>query len=78
MIYYFTALIISYSIGDQEALATVWYKNEQHCIEAMNSQFADPLYNHLYELYGTDIMMSCEVSNVVSYKLVPKMRPENG
>lgn len=76
MIYYFTALVISYSIGDQEASAVVWYDRERHCIEAMNDRLADPIYNHLYELYGNDIMMKCFVSEEVSFKLRPRLRPE--
>lgn len=77
MIYYFTALVFHYAIGDNLVSAAVWYENEQHCIEAMNERYADPLYNHLYDLYGTDIMMSCEVSDVVSYKVRPKLRDES-
>jgi len=76
MLYYFTALVLHYAIGENTVSAMVWYENEQHCIEAMNEQYADPLYNHLYDLYGSDIMMSCEVSDVVSYQLRPRLRPE--
>ena len=76
MIYYFTALVISYAIDANEVHAMVWYDNERHCLEAMNERYADPLYNQLYELYGSDIMMSCEVSEVVSYTVRPKLREE--
>ena len=76
MIYYFTALVFHYAIGENVVSAAIWYDSEKHCVEAMNEQYADPLYNQLYELYGPDIMVSCEVSNVISYKLKPKMRPE--
>ena len=76
MIYYFTALVISYAIDANEVRAMVWYDNERHCLEAMNERYADPLYNQLYELYGSDIMMSCEVSEVVSYTVRPNLREE--
>ena len=76
MIYYFTALVISYAIDANEVHAMVWYDNERHCLEAMNERYADPLYNQLYELYGSGIMMSCEVSEVVSYTVRPKLREE--
>ena len=76
MIYYFTALVFHYAIGDNLVSAAVWYENEQHCQEAMDQRYADPLYNQLYELYGSDIMVSCEVSDVVSYRVRPKLRPE--
>jgi len=76
MIYYFTALVISYSMGDQEASAVVWYDRERHCQEAMDDGLGDPLYTQLYELYGEDIMMSCHVSEDVSYVLRPRLRPK--
>ena len=76
MIYYFTALVISYSMGDQEARTVVWYDRERHCQEAMDDGLADPLYTQLYELYGEDIMMKCHVSEDVSYVLRPRLRPK--
>lgn len=76
MIYYFTALVFHYAIGENTVSAAIWYDNEQNCMEAMNQQYADPLYNHLYDLYGSDIMMACEVSDLVSYQVRPKLRPE--
>jgi len=78
MIYYFTALVITYTIGVNEVNTVVWYENESHCQEAMDSGLSDPLYDHLYELYGNDIMMNCEVSDKVSYMIKPKERPEDG
>lgn len=76
MIYYYTALVISYAIDGEPVKATVWYSRESHCQEAMNDNLGDPIYNHLYELYGTDIMMACYVSDEVSFVLRPKLRPE--
>lgn len=76
MIYYFTALVFHYAIGENTVSAAIWYDSERHCIEAMNERYVDPLYNQLYELYGSDIMVSCEVSDVVSYQIKPKLRPE--
>ena len=76
MIYYYTALVISYAIDGEPVKAAVWYDRESRCIEAMNDRLFDPLYNHLYELYGTDIMMQCYVSEEVSYILRPELRPE--
>ena len=78
MIYYYTALVISYSMDpDTVTKSFVWYDRERHCVEAMNDKLADPLYDQLYELYGEDIMMSCQVSDQVSYVLKPKLREEN-
>lgn len=78
MIYYYTALVISYSMDpDTVTKSFVWYDRERHCVEAMNDKLADPLYDQLYELYGGDIMMSCHVSDQVSYVLKPKLREEN-
>ena len=75
MIYYFTALVISYAINGEPAKAHVWYDRERHCQEAMNDSLADPLYNQLYELYD-DLAMTCVVSDQVSFVLKPKLRPE--
>lgn len=76
MIYYYTALVISYAINGEPVKSVVWYDRERHCVEAMNDRLFDPVYDHLYELYGTDIMMTCHVSDKVSYKLLPKLRPK--
>jgi hypothetical protein len=76
MIYYFTALVISYSM-DVGSVTTsyVWYDRELHCQEAMNDSLADPLYNQLYELYD-DLHMTCVVSDQVSFILKPRLRPK--
>jgi hypothetical protein len=76
MIFYFTALVITYTIGVNEVNTVVWYEKEQHCREAMDDRLGDALYNQLYELYGNDIMMSCEVSDKVSYVLRPRLRED--
>ena len=76
MIYYFTALVISYSMDpDMVTKSYVWYDRERHCQEAMNDSLADPLYTQLYELYD-DLSMTCVVSDQVSFVLKPKLRPE--
>jgi len=76
MIYYFTALVISYSM-DVGSVTTsyVWYDRERHCQEAMNDSLADPLYTQLYELYD-DLHMTCVVSDQVSFVLKPRLRPK--
>ena len=76
MIYYFTALVISYSM-DQGSVTTsyVWYDRERHCQEAMGAGLADPLYTQLYELYD-DLEMRCHVSDEVSFVLKPRLREE--
>lgn len=78
MIYYFTALVIQYTINDNLIDSVVWYDNERHCIEAMSGGYGDMLYNQLYELYGNDIIMNCEVSDRVSYIIKPKWRADDG
>ena len=76
MIEYFTAMVIAYSVQDQEFETAVWFQSEKHCSSAMNSGSADGLYNHLYDLYGNDIMMTCQKSTTVSKLIRPKLRPE--
>ena len=52
VIYYFTALVISYSMDpDTVTKSYVWYDRERHFQEAMNDSLADPLYPQLHELY---------------------------
>jgi hypothetical protein len=45
MIYYFTALVITYSM-DAESVTTsyIWYDRERHCQEALQG-LADPIYD---------------------------------
>ena len=73
MIYYFTALVITYSM-DAENVTTsyIWYDRERHCREALQ-ELADPIYSQIYELYE-DTSMQCVVSDQVSFVLRPKLR----
>ena len=74
MIEFFTALVISYTVGGEPMQTFVLYDQEDHCYEAM--RLVDPLYDQLYTLYGKDIMISCEVTEEVSrYPIRPKVRP---
>ena len=75
MIYYYTALVITYSM-DAESVTTsyIWYDRERHCREALQ-WLADPIYQQIYELYE-DTSMQCVVSDKVSYVLKPKLRPK--
>ena len=75
MIEYFTALVISYSVQDREIDMAVWFQSEKHCESAMNSGSADGIYNHLYDLYGNDIMMVCQKTDTISKLVRPKLRP---
>ena len=76
MIYYFTALVITYSMDAESVTSYIWYDRERHCREALQ-ELADPIYNQIYELYE-DTAMQCVVSDKVSYVLKPKLRLENG
>jgi len=77
MIYYFTALVISYSIDPGSVTKSfVWYDREWHCQEALDDGLADPLYTQLYELYD-DLEMRCVVSDEVSFVLKPRLREES-
>ena len=79
MIHYFTALVISYTLGDNPnnlgyTTATIWFEREEHCYELMQSDATMPLYNYLLELYGKDISMRCKVTDHVSSVIKPKLR----
>ena len=77
MIEYFTALILSYTLHDNKIDTIVWFESEKHCYSAMSSRTFDNFYDHMFELYGNDIMMSCYVSERQSKQVVkPKIRPK--
>ena len=77
---FFTALVISYNLPrqDQDTATYVWFESEKHCQEAMRQDgSAEPLYDYIMDLYGNNIMMTCERSNLKSKEaLRPKLRPE--
>jgi len=75
MIEYFTAMVIAYTVQDHDVETAVWFRSEKHCASAMNSGSADGIYNHLYDLYGNDIMMTCQTTDRVSRLIRPKLRP---
>jgi len=72
MIYYFTALVITYSMSGENVTSYIWYDRERHCREALQ-ELADPIYSQIYELYE-DTSMQCVVSNDVSFVLRPRLR----
>ena len=76
MIYYYTALVLTYAIEGTPVTTKVWYDRERHCREAVRSGLMDGMYDQLYDLYGNDMMLTCEVSDVPSFILKPKLRPK--
>jgi len=76
VIEYFTALVIAYTVQDYKIETAVWFESERHCYSAMNGGSADGIYNHLYDLYGNDIMMVCDTTDKVSKYIKPRPRPE--
>lgn len=76
MIYYYTALVLTYAIEGTPVTTKVWYDRERHCREAVRSGLIDGIYDQLYDLYGNDMMLTCEVSDVPSFILKPKLRPK--
>ncbi len=78
MIEYFTALVLAYEVQGTEVETLVWFQSKDHCQAVMDRNIAEPLYDELYDLYGKNIMMSCEVSSIASRVIRPKARPELG
>jgi len=78
MIEFFTVLMIDYQMAAYDAapLASIVYATESHCQQVMDQGLADPIYDHIVKLYGNDIFMTCEVSDVPSFILKPKLRPK--
>jgi len=78
MVEYFTALVLHYEMQGKELETVVWFENEAHCQEVLQNDAALPLYNKLYNLYGNNIMMFCEVTERASRVVRPRARPEVG
>jgi hypothetical protein len=77
MIEFFTVLIIDYKLQNKDMETRVWFETERHCQAAMDNNLVEPLYNHLLDLYGNDMMMRCYVTEEASHDLVrPKLRPK--
>ena len=76
MIEYFTALVLHYEVQGKELQTVVWFENEDPCQEVLQNDVVMPLYEELYDLYGNNIMMFCEVSEDVSRIVRPRGRPE--
>jgi len=77
MIEFFTVLMIDYEMAAYQAapLASIVYASESHCQQVMDQGLADPLYDHIVKLYGSDIYMTCVRTDVVSSVLRPRARP---
>lgn len=75
MIEFFTALVLHYELQGHEIETVVWFETEAQCQEVMQYDIAAPLYDELYDLYGNNIIMFCEISQNVSKKIRPKTRP---
>ena len=79
MIEFITILFIDYESTEYNMapMASVVYATEDHCQQAMDRGLADPIYDHLMDLYGNDIMMWCHVTDKVSKLIRPRSRPHN-
>jgi hypothetical protein len=75
MIEFFTALVLHYELQGKELEAVMWFETEADCQAVMQNDIAAPLYDELYDLYGNNIMMFCEVSETVSNIIRPTARP---
>ena len=75
MIYYYTALVLVYSMSDgMETTSYIWYDRERHCQEALQT-LIDPIYSQIHDLYD-DTTAKCHVSDEISFVLKPKLREE--
>lgn len=75
MVEFFTVLVLHYELQGKELEAVVWFETEADCQAVLQNDIAAPLYDELYDLYGNNIMMFCEVSETVSNIIRPKTRP---
>ena len=77
MIEFFTVLMIDYKMAafNTAPLASIVYASENHCQQVMDQGLADPIYDHIVNLYGNDIFMTCVETDVVSSAIRPRARP---
>ena len=79
---YITALVISYEIlvgGELRVVDSVTYfQNAEDCQQAFqHTSVGKNLYAHLRRTYGKRMMMSCEVTDIVSKPMnIPPPRPK--
>ena len=79
---YVTALVISYVIligGEPKVVDSVTYfESEDDCQQAFqHTSVGKNLYAHLRRTYGKRMMMSCEVTDIVSKPMnIPPPRPK--
>ena len=79
---YVTALVISYEIlvgGEPRVVDSVTYfQNEEDCQQAFQyDDVGEDLYAYLQRVYGKRMMMSCEVTDLVSKPMnIPPPRPK--
>ena len=79
---YVTALVISYVItigGEPKVVDSVTYfQNAEDCQQAFqHTNVGENLYAHLRRTYGERMMMSCEITDLVSKPMnIPIPRPK--
>ena len=75
MIEFFTVLVLTYYVQEERWNIKVIYDTEDRCQEAMDRGVMMPLYNQLMDLYGNNMMMRCETTDIVSTFIKPQIRP---
>ena len=67
MIEYFTALIIAYNLQGEQIKTVAWFKSQSHCQTVMNENLAQPLYDHIYDLYCKTKMAAVDSRQHLTY-----------
>jgi len=77
MITFFTALVFSYTIQDEQVTVRLWLNSYEQCLDAMIS--AEPMYTFMADnVSDHNIFMLCEKSSVKSKDIIkPKLRPDD-
>lgn len=77
MITFFTALVFSYTIQEEQVTIRIWLNSYQECLDAMTH--TESLYDFMADnVSDHNIFMLCETTTVKSKELVkPRPRPHD-
>ena len=77
MITFFTALVFSYTLQEEQVTIRIWLNSYQECLDAMTS--TESLYDFMADnVSDHNIFMLCETTTVKSKELVkPRPRPHD-
>ena len=68
---FFTALVFYYTVQNRDLTSVIWFETREQCSRALSvDEFIDAVYPD-----RKDVHVSCEVSDVMSRSIRPRLRP---